>query len=87
VAAGVLEQVRAQFLLEGGLVVLEAPVVIGRQPHRVLVGDVDPGYRGGLVRVHLLGELSRDLDRLNAGAEGAAEDPLDEAFETRFEVA
>jgi hypothetical protein len=39
------------------------------------------------VRVHLLGELARDLDRLHAGAEGAAEHALDEALDTSFKVA
>jgi hypothetical protein len=39
------------------------------------------------VRVHLLGELARDLDRLYAGAEGAAEDAFDETLNAGFEVA
>jgi hypothetical protein len=39
------------------------------------------------VRVHLLGELARDLDRLHAGAERAAEDTLDEALDPGFQVA
>ena len=86
-AAGVLEQVRAQLLRERGLVVLEALVVVGREPDRVLVRHVDARDRGGLVRVHLLRELARDLDRLHAGAEGAAEHAFDEALEAGFEVA
>jgi hypothetical protein len=39
------------------------------------------------VRVHLLGQLAGQLDRLHLGAEGAAEDPLDEAFDPTLEVA
>jgi hypothetical protein len=39
------------------------------------------------VRVHFLGELAGELDRLDLGAEGATEDPLDEAFDTGLEVA
>jgi hypothetical protein len=77
VAARVLEQVARELLLERGLVLLHALVVLLAEVDRVLVGHVDVLYRGGLVGVHLLGELARDLDRLDAGAEGAAEDPLD----------
>jgi hypothetical protein len=39
------------------------------------------------VRVHFLGQLPGKLDRLYLGAEGAAEDPLDEAFDPTLEVA
>jgi hypothetical protein len=39
------------------------------------------------VGVHLLGELAGELDRLDLGAEGAAEDPLDEAFDPTLKVA
>jgi hypothetical protein len=39
------------------------------------------------VGVHLLGQLASQLDRLNLGAEGAAEDPLDKAFDAGLEVA
>jgi hypothetical protein len=39
------------------------------------------------VSVHLLGELSRDLHRLHAGAEGAAEHALDETLNSSFKVA
>jgi hypothetical protein len=39
------------------------------------------------VLVHLLGQLAGQLDRLNLGAEGTAEDTLDEAFDARLEVA
>ena len=87
VAARVLEQVGAQLLRERGLVVLEAPVVVGGEPDRVLVRHVDARDRGGLVGVHLLRELARDLDRLHAGAEGAAEHAFDEALYAGFKVA
>jgi hypothetical protein len=39
------------------------------------------------VRVHLLRQLAGELDRLNLGAEGAAEDALDEALDACFQVA
>jgi hypothetical protein len=39
------------------------------------------------VGVHLLRELARDLHRLHAGAEGAAENAFDETLNTGFEVA
>jgi hypothetical protein len=38
------------------------------------------------VRVHLLGQLAGQLDRLDLGTEGAAEDPLDKAFDPTLEV-
>ena len=50
-------------------------------------GHVDAGDPGGLVGVHLLGQLAGEFDRLHLGAEGAAEDPLDEAFDATLEVA
>jgi hypothetical protein len=39
------------------------------------------------VGVHLLGQLAGELDRLDLGAEGAAEDALDEAFDPTLKVA
>jgi len=39
------------------------------------------------VGVHLLGQLASELDRLHLRAEGAAEDPLDEAFDATLKVA
>jgi hypothetical protein len=39
------------------------------------------------VRVHFLGEFASEFDRLHLGTEGAAEDPLDEAFDAGLEVA
>jgi hypothetical protein len=38
------------------------------------------------VGVHLLAQLAGELDRLDLGAEGAAEDPLDQAFDATLEV-
>jgi hypothetical protein len=83
----VLEQVRAELLGERGLVVLEAVVVLRRQPDGVLVRHVDPRDRRRLVGVHLLGELAGDLDGLDPRAEGAAEHALDEALDPCFQVA
>jgi hypothetical protein len=37
--------------------------------------------------IHLLGKLARDLDRLDLRGEGTAENPLDEALDSCFEVA
>jgi hypothetical protein len=39
------------------------------------------------VGVHLLGKFAGEFDRLHLGAEGAAEDALDEAFDATLEVA
>jgi hypothetical protein len=39
------------------------------------------------VGVHFLRQFARQFDRLHLGAEGTAEDPLDEAFDTRLEFA
>jgi hypothetical protein len=39
------------------------------------------------VGVHFLGQLAGEFDRLDLGAEGAAEDSLDEAFDAGLEVA
>ena len=86
VAAGVLEQVARQLLLERALVALEPLVVLGREPDRVLVRHVHAGHRRGPVGVHLLGELAGDLDRLNLRREGAAEDPLDEVLDPLLQV-
>ena len=86
-AAGVLQQVAGELLLERALVALELGPVLAGEEDRVLVGDVDAGHPGGLVGVHLLSQLAGELDRLHLGAEGAAEDPLDEAFDPTLEVA
>jgi hypothetical protein len=38
------------------------------------------------VRVHFLRQFAGEFDRLHLGAEGAAEDALDQAFDTGLEV-
>ena len=75
-AAGVLQEVGGELLLERALVALEALAVLGAEPDRVLVGHVDARDRGGAMRVHLLGELARDLDGLDLRGEGARERAL-----------
>ena len=84
---GVLEQVTGELLLERALVALQLDPVLARQVDGVLVGDVDARDARRLVGVHLLGELAGELDRLHLGAEGAAEDPLDKAFDPTLKVA
>ena len=86
-AAGMVEQVAGELLLERALVALELAAVLLGEVDRVLVGDVDAGDARGLVGVHLLGEFAGEFDRLHLRAEGAAEDPLDEAFDATLEVA
>ena len=86
-AAGVVEQIAGELLLERALVAFELDPVLLGEVDGVLVGHVDAGDPGGLVGVHLLGQLAGELDRLHLGAEGAAEDPLDEAFDATLEVA
>src|SRR5690606_8862822 len=86
VLARVLEQVAGELLLQRALVPLEPLVILRPQPDRVLVGDVHPRDRGRAVRVHLLRELARDLDRLDLRREGTGEHPLDEALDPGFEV-
>jgi hypothetical protein len=39
------------------------------------------------VGVHFLGQFAGEFDRLHLGAEGAAEDSLDEAFDAGLEIA
>ena len=87
VAARMLEQVCRQLLLERALVALEAFAVLGGEPDRVLVGNVDARHRGGPVSVHLLRQLARDLDRLHLRREGAAEHPFDEVLYPLLKVA
>ena len=83
----VLQQVAGELLLERALVAFELAAVLLGEEDRVLVGDVDALHRGGLVGVHFLRQFARQFDRLHLGAEGAAEDPLDEAFDPRLEIA
>ena len=86
VAARVLQEVGGELLLERALVALEALVVLRAEPDRVLVGHVDARDRGGAVRVHLLGELARDLDGLDLRREGARERTLNQVLNPCFEV-
>ena len=86
-AARVLEQVGAELVDDLLLDALVALAVLGREPDDVLVGHVGARDRDGAVLVHLLGELARELDRADLGAEDAAERPLDEAGDLVFEVA
>ena len=83
----VLEQIARELLLERALIALEPLPVAAREEDRVLVRDVDPLDARGLVGVHFLRQPARQLDRLHLGAEGAAEYPLDEAFDPTLEVA
>ncbi len=84
---GMLEQIAGELLLERALVAFELGAILFGEVDRVLVGDVDAGDRGGLVGVHFLRQFARQFDRLHLGAEGAAEDPLDEAFDPGLQVA
>ena len=51
-----------------------------------LVGHVGARDGGRSVGVHLLGELARDLHRLNLRGEGTAEHPLDEVLDALLKV-
>jgi hypothetical protein len=82
----VLEQVVGELLLEPVLVALEVLAVVGREPDRVVVGHVGVRDRTGLVVLHLLRQLARDLDRLDLGAERAAEGAADQPLKLRLEV-
>ena len=85
--ARVLEQVARQLLLERALIALQLGAVLLGEEDGVLVGHVDALDRGRLVSVHFLGQFAGQFDRLHLGAEGAAEDPLDETFDPGLEVA
>ena len=83
----VLEQVVGQLLAQRRLVARELLAVLRREEDAVVVRHVDARDGGHLVVLHLLGELVRELDRLDARPEGAAEGALDKAAELRLEVA
>jgi hypothetical protein len=83
----VLQEIAGELLLERALIALELAAVLLGEVDRVLVGDVDARHAGRLVGIHLLGQLAGEFDRLHLGAEGAAEDSLDEAFDATLEVA
>ena len=85
--AGVLEQVVGQLLAQRGLVARELLAVLRGQEDAVVVGHVDARDGDHLVLLHLLGELVRQLDRLHARLEGAAERAFDDAAELRLQVA
>ena len=63
------------------LVALELLAVGGGEVDRVLVRDVDARDGDGLVVVHLLRELARELDRLDVRPERAPEDALEERLD------
>ena len=84
--AGVLEQVVGELLGQPVLVALELLAVLGREVDVVLIRDVRAGNGDGLVVLHLLRELARDLDRLDARLERPAEGALEQPLELRFQV-
>jgi hypothetical protein len=85
--AAVLQQVVRQLLAEGRLVARELLAILRRQENPVVVGDVDARDGDHLVVLHLLGELVRQLDRLHARLERAAERALHQAAELRLQIA
>ena len=85
--ARVLEQVVGQLLAERRLVARELLAVGRREEDAVVVGHVHARDGDHLVLLHLLRQLVRELDRLDAGLEGAPEGPFDESAELRLEVA
>src|SRR3954468_22058245 len=77
--ARVLEQIAGELPAQRALRVGEAFAIVGREPHGVLVGHVDPVQGGRAVIVHLAGQLAGDLDRADLRPEGTGERPLDQA--------
>src|SRR5205823_2871452 len=75
-----------QLLLQRPLISLEPLTVLGGEPDRVLVRNVDARDGGGPVGVHLLRQLAGQLDRLDLRREGTAEHPLDEVLDSLLEV-
>ena len=86
VPARVLEQIAGELLLQRALVTLQALVILDRQPDRVLVRHVRPGHGCGSVGIHLLGELARQLHRLDLRGERPAEGPLDQVLDALLQV-
>ena len=80
-APGVLDEVVLQLPDQRALVARELLAVGLGEVDRVLVRDVDARDRDRPVLVHLLRQLSRQLDRLDVRPEGTAEHPLEEAFD------
>src|SRR5919106_1808804 len=83
--AAVLQQVVGQLLAQGRLVARELLAVLRRQEEAVVIGHVDAGDGDHLVVLHLLGQLVRQLDRLHARLERAAERALHQAAELRLQ--
>jgi hypothetical protein len=82
-----LDEIVLQLPDQGALVAGELlPVGLG-EVDRVLVRDVDARDRDRPVLVHLLRQLARELDGLHVRAEGAAEHPLEEAFDLLLDAA
>src|SRR6476661_6448384 len=80
-ARRVLGEVLLELRHERVLVALELLAVAGGEVDRVLVRDIDARHRRRAVLVHLLRELACELDRLDVGAEGAAEDSFEDALQ------
>src|SRR5919106_1572119 len=85
--AGPVADQLAELLHQGLLGVLEPFVVRRRHPEHVAVRDPDPADPHGLSGLHLPQQASAELHRLEGGAEGLGEEPLDQAFQTTLEIA
>src|SRR5688572_25133413 len=72
----VLEEVVRQLLAERRLVARELLAVLRREEDAVVIRHIDARDGGHLVVLHLLGELVRELDGLDARAEGPPEGAL-----------
>ena len=83
--ARMLEEVAGELLLERALVASSGfgPGSRGRPCTR---SARTPARTRSLVGVRCLRQAASELDRLHLGAEGAAEHPLDEAFDATLEV-
>ena len=76
-----------QLALERGLHAAELLTVAGGEADPVVVGgDPLPTEAERRAHLHLATETAADLDRPEAGAEGAGERSLDEPFQAAFEV-
>ena len=85
-APSVLEQVAAQLVDHLLFDAAVAGTVLGREPHRVLVGHIHAGDRERAVGVHLAGELAGEFHRTHLRAEDAPEGPLDEVGDRRLDA-
>ncbi len=77
-APRVLGEVVGELRQERGLIRGELLAVVRRQIEHVLVRDVYPRDRNGLVLVHLLRELARELHGLHVRTKGTPEHSLHE---------